>query len=97
MPQTPVAERKIVLTPGDDDRMRLSHIIQVSPLVPEGEMFHFSSRLTGGTPEVLVAPNTYFAMTHGGLWPLESRYTRGNLELEKERRRRRREGGTDGG
>jgi hypothetical protein len=84
MPTSPLVARHLDLEQGV--------VIQVSTLVSEGELIRFDSRLTGGSPELMVAPLTYFAMTHSGLWPLETRFTRGMIELENERRRRRKEG-----
>jgi hypothetical protein len=74
-----------------DQNGRMGRIISVSRFVPEGQILRFDSRLTGGAPEMWVGPLTYFSMQHGGQFPLESRYSRGRLELERDRRKHRKD------
>lgn len=71
-----------------DQNGRVGRIINVSRFVPEGQLLRFDPRLTGGAAELWVGPLTHFSMHHDGQFPLESRYTIGRLELEKDKRRR---------
>jgi hypothetical protein len=78
---TAVQARHVVLRPGG-----VSVVIQVSEMVPEGKVFRFGKEVTGGAPEMLVGPLTYFSMTHDGRYPLESFCTNAQRELELERK-----------
>lgn len=57
------------------------HRFAVDRLCDEGHAY-----LMGDT--CYAAPLTAFRLTHEGRYPLESRYSRGVLELERDRRRR---------
>jgi hypothetical protein len=52
--------------------------------VPEGSIYAI------GTKGLLVGPLTYWRLGHDLRYPFESRYSRGMMELERERRRARR-------
>lgn len=62
-------------------------IVRRSTLVPEGSLYRL--RTPWGPSEVLIAaPLTTWSIGHEGRWPMLSRYSRGMLELERDRRGR---------
>lgn len=70
-----------------DENGNLGMLIQVSKMVPEGQLLRFDGRLTGGAPELIVGPLTYWSLQHDGRWPWESRFSQGFRELDLDRRR----------
>lgn len=64
------------------DYMHCGLEVRVSRLIPEGEIWHAGGR-------IVVGPKTRWSLEHEGRWPGLSRYSRGMLELERDRRRHR--------
>jgi hypothetical protein len=54
--------------------------IEESKAVGEGKVYRIGSKL-------VAAPLTFFAITHSGLYPFESRHTAGAREARRDRRR----------
>lgn len=82
-----VQERRIILSSINGAAFDVGVILNVSKYVPEGQELRFDKRLTGGSDEIWVGPLTAWSFGHNGRYPLESRYQRGMIELERDRRR----------
>ena len=60
-------------------------MVSSSNFVPEGLVYGL------GDSVIFVGPLTFWSLAHEGRWPMLSRYSRGMIELQRDRRQREKE------